>query len=150
VTRLGDSSAPFDYLKSDSVANLKNGIYVHFDEHSFVELVSSNPEASDFFFPNGGFSDRRFELISHFSDSREHKDAGPYLVPATELPPARRRGLEFLIAKALLALAIFQLHRLNTSLDSNLNMSFSKNSRMTGILLWLPRDQAALARPRWP
>jgi hypothetical protein len=93
VTRLSDSSAPFDYLKIDGSPTLENGVYVHFDAHSRVELMSSNPEASDFLFPNGGFSDRRFELISYFTGNRDHGNADTYQIPATELPPSETQGI---------------------------------------------------------
>jgi hypothetical protein len=93
VTRLTEAPGPFDYLRSDGTPNLDNGVYIHFDSHARTELVFSDADASDFFFPNGGFSEKRFELISYISDSRLQCDAGPYLAPATELPASETHGL---------------------------------------------------------
>ena len=91
-----ESSSPFDYLRSDGSPSLDNGIYIQFDSHSRVELVSSDPEASDFFFPNGNFSGKRFELISYCTDNRQNGDGTLYLTPATELPPSRTQGIGLL------------------------------------------------------
>ena len=96
VTRLTESSDPFDHLRSDGAMSLENGIYIHFDSHVRVELVYSDPEAMDFFFPNGNFSAKTFELISYFTDSRLNGDAGLYLTPATELPPSHTQGIGLL------------------------------------------------------
>lgn len=96
VTRLTDSSAPFDYLRSDGTPSLDNGVYVHFDSHSRVELVASDPEASDFYFPNGNFSGKKFELISYLSDNKQDGDGSLYLTPATELPPSHTQGIGLL------------------------------------------------------
>lgn len=96
VTRLTDSSAPFDYLRSDGTPTLENGVYIHFDSHSQVELMTSDPEASDFFFPNGNFSAKKFELISYWSDNKQHGDGTLYLTPATELPPSHTQGIGLL------------------------------------------------------
>ena len=40
----------------------------------------SDPEISDFFLPNGGFSDQTFELLSFVTDDRKAGDSSPYLV----------------------------------------------------------------------
>jgi hypothetical protein len=103
VTRLTDSSVPFDYLRSDGTPTLENGVYVQFDSHSRVELLSSDPEVSDFFFPNGNFSGKKFELISYLTDNRQNGEGGLYLTPATELPPSRTQGIGLLevIGKSL-------------------------------------------------
>lgn len=92
VTRISGTSAPFDHLRSDSSKNLENGVYVEIDTPCKVELVYSDPEGSDFYFPNGGFNGRRFELISYLSGNKSEADAGPYLPPASELPASQTQG----------------------------------------------------------
>ena len=96
VTRLSDTSAPFDYLRSDGRPNLENGVYIDLDGHFRVELILSNPEASDFFFPNGSFSGKTFELISYITDDKEVGDGSVYLTPATELPASHTQGIGLL------------------------------------------------------
>ena len=96
MTKLTDNSAPFDYLRSDGTLPFENGVYVQFDSHSLVELISSDPEASDFFFPNGNFSGKRFELISYTTDGRQAGDGSIYLTPSTELPPSHTQGIGLL------------------------------------------------------
>ncbi|MFZ0908705.1 MAG: hypothetical protein WAN24_04460, partial [Candidatus Acidiferrales bacterium] len=96
VTRLTEASDPFDYLRSDGGPNFENGVYVHYDAHSHVELVVSDPESTDFFLPNGGFSGKKFELISYISDSRLDGNPAPYLIPSTELPPSHTQGIGLL------------------------------------------------------
>jgi hypothetical protein len=99
VTRLTEKTDPFDYLRSDGTPTLDNGVYVHFDSHARVELVSSDPDASDFFFPNGGFSDKKYEQISYITDNRLRGDASAYLMPATELPSSETHGIGMLDAQ---------------------------------------------------
>lgn len=93
VTRLTELPGPFDYLRSDGTPILENGVYVQFDSHARVELIFSDPDASDFLFPNGGFSEKKFEQISYISDNRLRGDASAYVVPATELPASETHGL---------------------------------------------------------
>jgi len=93
VTRLTEKTDPFDNLRSDGTPSFENGIYVHFDSHARVELISSDPDASDFFFPNGGFSDKKYEQISYITDNRLRGDASAYLTPATELPSSETHGI---------------------------------------------------------
>lgn len=96
VTRLTDTSGPFDYLRSDGRPNLENGVYVQFDAHARVELVSSNPEASDFHFPNGNFCGKSYELLSYCTDTKQVGDGSLYLTPASELPPSHTQGIGLL------------------------------------------------------
>jgi NB-ARC domain len=93
VTRLTEKTDPFDYLRSDGTPSFQNGVYVHFDSHARIDLVSSDPDASDFFFPNGGFSDKKYEQISYITDNRIRGDASAYLTPATQLPSSETHGI---------------------------------------------------------
>ena len=93
ITRLSNQTTQFDYLKSTVSATYENGVYIHFDQHARVELVYSDPEASDFFFPNGAFTGKHFELISYFTSNTLAVDATPYLAPSTALPPSQTQGI---------------------------------------------------------
>lgn len=96
VTKLYETSTPFDRLKSTASANLDNGVYVYFDHFTKVELIFSDPEASDFLLPNGAFNGKRFELISYLSGNMSEADAGPYMAPTTELPVSQTQGIGLL------------------------------------------------------
>jgi hypothetical protein len=96
VTKLYETSTPFDRLKSNASINLDDGVYVYFDDFTRVELIFSDPEASEFFLPNGAFNGKRFELISYLSGNTSEAGAGPYMTPATELPASQTQGIGLL------------------------------------------------------
>lgn len=93
VTTLGGEGASFEYLKRTSTENLSNGVYVTFDRPVRVELVESTVDASDFFFANGGFNERHFELLSYASGQVIYGDAAPYISPVGPLPASETQGL---------------------------------------------------------
>ena len=93
VTRLSDDSGPFDYLKSSTEGQMKNGVYVHLGEPCLVDLMRSDPDASDFFFPNGKFARKAFELISYITDDITDGDTAPYLQVPTDLPQSETQGI---------------------------------------------------------
>jgi hypothetical protein len=99
VTRLSHDSGPFDYLKSSTEGKFRDGVYVHFDQPCLVDLISSDPDAGDFFFPNGNFSKKKFELISYITDDISGGDPTPYLQPPTELPESETQGFQRLDLK---------------------------------------------------
>jgi hypothetical protein len=94
VTKLSRHSGPFDYLKSSTEEKFRDGVYVHFGEPCLVDLISSDPDAGDFFFPNGNFSHKKFELISYITDDISCGDPNPYLQPPTELPESETQGFQ--------------------------------------------------------
>jgi hypothetical protein len=93
VTQLGVQSTEFESLKSDRSVNIPNGVYVYFDRPTLLELAYSDADLSDFFVPNGGFTGKRFEVISYISGQTKTEDASSYLAPATELPPSETEGI---------------------------------------------------------
>ena len=94
VTPISADVQPFEPLKSSRDFSFPSGIYVYFDKTVEVTLISSDVEASDFYYPNGGFRKSRFEWFSYYSDSRADGDASNYLVPASSLPPSETEGLK--------------------------------------------------------
>jgi hypothetical protein len=99
VTTLSDDNSPFEFLKTSEalkIPNFENGIYIAFnkntrDDFSKVDLIYSDPDASDFFLPNGQFNQNKFELISYLSETRVDGDSSLYLSPASDLPPSETR-----------------------------------------------------------
>ena len=81
VTPLTDDTVAFDVLRRDPVHSFPNGVYVHFGSPKLIPLLVSDPDISDFFLPNGGFNDKRFDLLSYVTDNREVGDSSQYLTP---------------------------------------------------------------------
>ncbi len=93
VTTLAGDTTPFKLLKSTTAFSYADGVYVHFDKPVRVELMISDVEARDFFVPNGGFTDKRFELLSYITNDRADGDSALYMSPASDLPPSETQGV---------------------------------------------------------
>jgi hypothetical protein len=97
VTKLSDEASQFDPLKGSRVPDtwkrLPDGVYVYFDYPCRVELLDSDADATDFFFPNGAFTEAKYEQISYITDSRRNGDSSRYLAPSTPLPKSESHGL---------------------------------------------------------
>jgi hypothetical protein len=97
VTKLSETDSQFGILKSskipDDLRSLHNGIYLHIGSPCRVDLLESDADATDFFFPNGAFTDTKYELISYLTDSTRNGDPTHYSAPATALPKSETRGL---------------------------------------------------------
>ncbi len=90
----GDTQA-FDELKRRSPLSeqhFPDGIYIFIDGPCQVDLLKSNSDIEDFYFPNGAFNGRKFELHSLLTDNRLEGDAQPYLAPALDRPGSETDG----------------------------------------------------------
>jgi len=99
VSPITHECAPFEFLKKDQTCSFPNGIYIFFGEPRLVPLLQSNAELQDFFFSNGGFNGRRFELLSYFTDDKIDGDATAYNTPPGTLPPSETEGHGELLPK---------------------------------------------------
>jgi len=97
VTYWGESTSDaFENLKTAREIAWPNGVYVSFGPDSFarVELITSDVEARDIYFPNGGFNEKHFEILSYVTgDSHPDGDSTLYLTPPTALPDSETKGL---------------------------------------------------------
>lgn len=96
VTVLGGDAAPFEVLKSsksENLPNIEDGVYFWADEFRRVDLCQSDGNVIDFFFPNGAFNGKTFELHSLITDNRLTGDAAPYLSPSKVGVPSETEGL---------------------------------------------------------
>jgi hypothetical protein len=97
VTKLSDTNLQFDVLKgskiSEDLRSLHDGVYVHVGSPCRIDLLESDADATDYFFPNGAFTDTKYELISYLTDSTRSADSTRYLVPTTALPKSETHGL---------------------------------------------------------
>jgi hypothetical protein len=101
VTKLTQSSSKFDVLKTSQsiTVGLQDGVYIYYDKPHKVDLINSGVDAQDFFFPNGAFNGKTFELISYITNNKYDSDATPYLAPATALPTSETQGIGILDAQ---------------------------------------------------
>lgn len=93
VTKISSSAQAFDSFRNSTHTALANRVHVHFDEPCRVELLESSPETTDFFVPNGKFTEKKFEFISYVTDDRLDGDVSLYLIPAENLPKSETRAL---------------------------------------------------------
>lgn len=86
----------FEYLKREKTVSLENGIYCYTDIARKVNLLYSDPELSNFYFPNGNFKEdsATCEALSYIDDQKQRIDAKSYLVPASKLPASITEGLK--------------------------------------------------------
>ena len=99
VSSISDDASPFDYLKRESNHSFPNGIYLFFASPRPIPLMQSDPELRDFFFANGGFNGKRFELLSYATSDRCDGDSSCYLAPPGTLPASETEGHSELLAR---------------------------------------------------
>jgi len=97
VTKLSETDSGFGILKGSKIPNdlrsLPDSIYILSGSPCCVDLLESDADATDFFFPNGAFTDTKYELISYLTDSTRNGDSARYSAPATALPKSETHGL---------------------------------------------------------
>ena len=101
VVRWTDDTGALDILKrrEGTAYSFTEGVHILFGEQisqdtlRAVQLVSSDIDATDFFFPNGGWDGKRHELLSYLTSNTKFQDANSYLAPVTDLPPSETQGL---------------------------------------------------------
>lgn len=92
VAYIGATSQSFEELKTKTSVSLANGVYIDLDRPRLVEMLGTDGELTDFFCPNGGFNEKRFEVLSYITGAVESVTAEPYLKPATSLPPSETKA----------------------------------------------------------
>ena len=94
VTVIGGKAHAFTALRSQTdLLHVPNGIYLEFDRPLPVELVLSDADLSDFYVPNGQFSNDQYDCLSYITNNRRRVSGSQYLTPATDLPPSATQGL---------------------------------------------------------
>ena len=92
VTSLSATADNFSYLKSKSNFSFPNGVYIFRNSPLRVELVVSDPDATDFLFPNGQFRGTEYEVLSYITNERRRVDGSAFLTPPTALPSSETQG----------------------------------------------------------
>lgn len=99
VSKITTDITPFEFLKksnSTNLPNLEDGVYVYLGANKLVELIHSDPDLFDFYYPNGQFTPKKYELISYITDNKLEGDSSKYLFPASELPASETQGKDSL------------------------------------------------------
>lgn len=100
LSRMTAEIGNLDTLLTDGTQEtpLEDGVYVYFDEPALVELMFSDRDVLNFYFPNGNFNSNKrkptFEVISYDSGATDERDASPYMAPPVELPGSETKAGE--------------------------------------------------------
>lgn len=94
VKPISNTSPSFNSLKSNTgkKENYENGVYLYLNRPVLAELIKSDKDLTDFYFPNGGFNNKRYEVLSYATGNRDSKDNSKYLIPPGDLPTSETEG----------------------------------------------------------
>lgn len=92
VTLLGQTREPFVELTRRTDLALDDGVYVAVDEPAHVRLAHADIDVTDFFLPNGQFTDSKYEVLSYVTGDRRELDSARYLRPPSPLPESETRA----------------------------------------------------------
>jgi hypothetical protein len=93
IRAVSNDASKFHYLTKDGNSSHENGVYLFLNKPIKVELLHSNSDITDFYFPNGGFNIKRYEMLSYHTGSKEYQDATMHLIPPGELPSSETEGV---------------------------------------------------------
>jgi hypothetical protein len=95
VSNMSPAAEALEYLKSTTDTNVHNGIYVLYnDQLCHVDLFHTSVDMIDFFIANGGFTEKKYELLSYYTGSLKNEVSVNYLTPISELPRSDTKGLK--------------------------------------------------------
>lgn len=99
VSKISEDTSSFLFLSSNDgkIHHHRGGVYIYINNKpTFVDLIKSDADLTDFYFPNGGFNQKRYEVISYITGNKDSKDSSSYLLPPGELPTSHTEGVESL------------------------------------------------------
>lgn len=96
VSSISEHIDNFAYLKSavGNKSSLESGIYTFINEPIKIDLIFSDSELGEFYFPNGSFKKQTFETLSYSTGVKIIEDGKKYLKPPGSLPKSETKGLE--------------------------------------------------------
>lgn len=86
----------FERLRRDRSEPAPDSVYLGGDRPIPVELMVTDPDLVDFYFPNGDFRATKYELLSYSTGATRHGDSQVYLASPKDLPSAETEGLGIL------------------------------------------------------
>jgi hypothetical protein len=93
ITPISQLPVPTVQIQTASSENVMDGVYISFTSLSRSELIFSDPNLSDFLFPNGRFRGGKFELLSYITGFTTDADATPFMNPPQKLPDSHTHPL---------------------------------------------------------
>lgn len=92
VTDLGNGDTPFEKLRTNKDFAFHDGIYMAAGSPRLIGLLSTDDDVRDFFLPNGGATNRRYEVLSYITDNKLTVPIDDYAAPPSALPPSETEG----------------------------------------------------------
>lgn len=92
VSKISEDASSFDFLRAKADVSLQNGVYIFVGAPRCIPLIQSDSDLQDFYFANGGFDARKYELISYYSGDKVHGDSTAYLSVPGQLPASETGG----------------------------------------------------------
>jgi hypothetical protein len=92
VSAITEDISDFDFLRSPQDPPLNDGIYLSLAGIHPIRLANTTADLQDFFFANGGFNGKDFELLSYYSDDKIRGDGSAFSSPPGVLPPSETEG----------------------------------------------------------
>lgn len=93
VSKISPAADVLDYLKSTTETNVPNGVYVVYNgKPCYIDLFNTSVDLIDFFIANGGFTEKKYELLSYYTGNVKNESSTNYLLPVSELPRSETKG----------------------------------------------------------
>ena len=99
VSKIAGDCGAFDYLRTESNHALQNGIYIWWGSPRTTPLLQSSAELENFYFANGGYGSKTYELLSYYTGDRRDGDASEFATPPGVLPSSQTQGRGELVAR---------------------------------------------------
>ncbi|MFT5548948.1 MAG: hypothetical protein ACI9CO_000865 [Candidatus Azotimanducaceae bacterium] len=93
ISPINDVASSFDEIKKSNELAIEDGLYFFLGRYIKLNLIQSDPDLQDFFISNGGFTNKKYELISYYTDDKISGDSSAYMLPPGQLPPSESEGL---------------------------------------------------------
>lgn len=98
VSVIAGTCSEFSRLKSEHNHTFPNGVYTWWGGPRTSGLIRSSLELNDFYFANGGYGGKKYELMSYYTGDRQEGDSSEFSTPPGVLPPSQTTAHGELIA----------------------------------------------------
>jgi GTPase SAR1 family protein len=92
ISNITENTSDFGFLTKTQDAQYPNGIYIFIGIPRPINLIYTDAALGDFFIANGGFTPKKYELLSYTTDNKMEGDSSPFLKPPGVLPPSNTEG----------------------------------------------------------
>ncbi|MCW3102703.1 MAG: hypothetical protein JWO09_1143 [Bacteroidetes bacterium] len=93
ITSLNEQGITTEVQKTIDSTSPEDGIFLFIKQPFRIDIIESTVEATDFYFPNGNFSDKSYECISYISGRKLFSQSSNYLKPPGQLPSSETEGM---------------------------------------------------------